>query len=80
MKQEVLLIGIVLVIVGIVLISVFLASSGQSKSKFAVVGFLGPIPFGAGNDSGLVKLAMVLTGIAIAAFLIVGHLLPRLGK
>ena len=78
MRQEVLLLGIVLIIVGIILISAFLAGSG--KGKVAVVGFFGPIPFGVGNDSGLVKLVMILTGIAIAAFLIVGYLLPRLGR
>ncbi len=78
MRQEVLFMGIVLVIVGVILISTFLAS--PAKGKFAVVGFIGPIPFGAGNDSGLVKMAMMLAGIALVAFMMVGFLLPRLGR
>ena len=80
MKQQLLFIGIILIIVGIVLISVFLASSGQGKAKFAVVGFIGPFPFGAGNDTGLVKLALILAGITFVAFIVVGYLLPRLAK
>ena len=77
MKQEFLFIGIALVIVGIVLISMFLASSGQSKSKFAIVGFIGPIPFGAGNSEGMIKLGIILTAIAIVAFVIIGYMFPR---
>ncbi len=75
-SEQLLQIGILLVFVGIALI-IFsaLSSAGEkekSKStfKFSVVGFLGFIPFGFGNDRRLLLFGVVLTVVVVVATLI----------
>lgn len=60
--------GMLLVLIGFALLmagSLMNAKSGQSK--VAVVGLLGPIPFGFGNDK---RLFFAALGIAVAVMLI----------
>lgn len=59
---EPLLLEIVLFIILIgILVVVFLVMSGQVKfeSKWSLVGFIGPFPFGAGNDKEFLKFALI---------------------
>ncbi len=61
-------IGLVLILIGFALVFVGSVIGGTGKGiKVAVGGFLGPIPFGFGNDPQMAKLAL---GISIAMLLI----------
>lgn len=63
------LLGLAIVIVGIFVIILGSALSG-SNAKFAVGGFIGPIPFGFGNDRNLVILSIALSAAIIVFFLV----------
>jgi len=59
-------IGILLIFIGfiIVFIGAFLSATKQTstdKAKVAVGGFIGPIPFGFGNDKNLVWFVTILS-------------------
>ncbi|MEK6837546.1 MAG: DUF131 domain-containing protein [Nanoarchaeota archaeon] len=71
--------GIVLVFIGIIIIFISLITAaatakekdkGKSNFKFSVVGFLGFIPFGFGNDKRLLIFGIILTVIVVAATII----------
>ena len=50
-------IGILLIIIGIII----LISTGiNGKGKVAVVGFIGPVPFGFGNNKNLVVSSLII--------------------
>jgi len=64
--ERLLALGIGLVFLGFILIFIASLSGAKSgESKVAVVGLLGPIPFGFGNDK---KWFLITLGIAIAVF------------
>ena len=71
LKMEQLIgIGILLMIIGffIVFFGMFMgAKESDSKAKVAVGGFIGPIPFGFGNDKNLV---LFVTIISVVLFLV----------
>ncbi len=54
--------GILLLLLGFVLVmaGAILSSGGNTKTEWAVVGFIGPIPIGAGSDKRLVVLALLV--------------------
>lgn len=58
-----LIIGIILIIAGILLI--FSSFSSKPDVKFAVGGFLGPIPFGFANSPGMLKLIIILSVVVL---------------
>jgi uncharacterized protein (TIGR00304 family) len=64
-------IGIFLIIIGflIVFIGSLLSSGAKAKgeTKVAVIGLLGPIPFGFGNDKKLFLIALVI-GVCLFLF------------
>jgi len=66
-----LFLGILLIILGFLVIIFSLISSGKGETKFAIVGFLGPIPFGFGNDRALVigLLIFAIILLLVIAFL-----------
>ena len=80
--------GIVLVFIGIIIIFISLitaAATAKEKGKgekanfkFSVVGFLGFIPFGFGNDKRLLMFTVILTVVVVAATIILfsGNLKP----
>lgn len=66
--QNLIVFGILLIIIGFIMVFFgMLSGSKDSKTKVAVGGFIGPIPFGFGNDKNLVLFAIILS---IAIFLI----------
>lgn len=75
-NEQLLQIGIILVFVGIAAIIFSALSSagdkekGKSSVKFSVVGFLGFIPFGFGNDRRLLLFGVILTVVVVAATII----------
>ncbi len=62
------IIGVLLIIIGILLI---ISSAG---GKFAVVGFVGPIPIGFGNDKRILELLLIVSAIILIAMILVGAL------
>lgn len=77
---QLLQLGILLVFVGIIVIFIGLMTStakekdqsnGKSSIKFSVVGFLGFVPFGFGNDKKLMLFTAILTiGMAAATMIL----------
>lgn len=72
--------GIVLIFVG--MIFVFVGSFAQIKtgsndgsSKIAFGGFIGPIPFGFGNDKTLLTIVLVVSAIIFIVWIIAGRYL-----
>ena len=70
--EYVISLGVFFIIIGfiIVFLSALSASSGgASKTKVAIGGFIGPIPFGFGNDKNLVWFVTVLSAALILFWL-----------
>ena len=65
-------VGFLVILVGILIVFASLLFSGREKTefKYSVVGFLGFIPFGFGNDKKLLVLALMFGIVAVIAFLI----------
>ena len=72
MQNNLISIGFILILIGFLI--VFIGSCVKSSdSKFAVVGLLGPFPFGFGND----KRLFVVTLIISIAVMVVWFILSR---
>lgn len=75
--EQLLQLGVLVVIIGfaIIISSFFFAAANEkdkekSTFKFSVVGFLGFIPFGFGNDRRLLMFGIILTIVVVAATII----------
>ena len=60
--------GFIAVIIGVVLIVVGALQGGNAK--VAVGGFIGPIPFGWANDPRMLQLVIALSLVALVVFII----------
>ncbi len=69
-------IGFIFLGVLIVIISSFFSQSKPGESKVAVVGFLGFIPFGFGNDKKWLVVGIVLTIICVLASIYFSKIYP----
>jgi len=67
--EQLIILGVLLIIIGFVIIffGILAGSKDSSKTKVAVGGFIGPIPFGFGNDRNFVWFVTILS---LAVFLI----------
>ena len=72
--EQLMILGALIVFIGFIVIftGIFLSlfngsKEVGSKAKVAVGGFIGPLPFGFGNDKNLILLAMILS-IALSLF------------
>ena len=73
--EQLVSIGIWVIIIGFaILFFGFLKSAqeGTSKTKVAVGGFIGPIPFGFGNDKALLWFVVLLSAAMVIVWLIFG--------
>jgi uncharacterized membrane protein len=61
--------GVILIIIGIIVV-VISSLSGEGKTKFAIGGFIGPLPFGFGNDPQLMKFVIILSIVIVIALLL----------
>lgn len=71
MQNNLISIGILVILIGFVLVFIGALTSlgsGQKDTKVAVGGFIGFIPFGFGNDKRLVWALVVLMGLALIFF------------
>ena len=65
MKMDLVTIGFILLAAGTLFIIL-----GSGSAKFAVGGFIGPVPFGFGSDPQLTKLAVLVSAIAVIFFVV----------
>lgn len=68
--QNLIYVGIILMVIAVGLIFVGSLGAQKSESKFAVGGFIGPFPFGFGNSPKMVWLAIGLSIIMMIVFLV----------
>lgn len=69
MAQELVTIGFILLFVAIALIIIGAATGGKTDTKYAVGGFIGPIPFGFGNDPKIVWAVLIISVVLLVLFL-----------
>jgi uncharacterized protein (TIGR00304 family) len=70
-------VGISLIFIGIIIIifgSISQATKTDSKTKVAFGGFIGPIPFGFGNDKQLVYFVIILSAVIFILFAVLNYL------
>lgn len=69
--QNLIGLGILLIIIGFIIVffGMLSGSKDSSKTKVAVGGFIGPIPFGFGNDKNLVWFVAILSLALFLAWL-----------
>jgi len=71
--EQLISIGVLMIVVGffIVFFGMFMgAKETTSKTKVAVGGFIGPIPFGFGNDKNLVWFVTILSLVVFLVWVI----------
>ena len=71
--EQLISIGVIMILIGfvIVFLGTFMAAKETtSKTKVAVGGFIGPIPFGFGNDKNFVWFVAILSIILFLVWLI----------
>lgn len=62
--EQIISLGILLMVIGFIIVFFSILKGSKetsSKTKVAVGGFIGPIPFGFGNDKNLVWFAAILS-------------------
>lgn len=76
--ENLIAVGIMLIIIGFFLVFFgAFKSEANSKTKVAIGGFIGPIPFGFGNDKNLV---WFVTLLSVVIFLVWAFFNFRIGK
>ncbi len=73
MQQNLISIGILLIFLGFILLFIGSLFGAKTDSKVAVVGLLGPIPFGFGNDKRLFVITLVIAIILMVAWFILSR-------
>ena len=71
--EQLISLGIILILMGfvIVFLGMFMgAKDASSKTKVAVGGFIGPIPFGFGNDKNLVWFVTILSLVVFVLWVV----------
>jgi len=68
MEVNLIFIGFVLVIIGFLII--FLSSVSGVKTKWAIGGFIGFLPFGFSNDPQMLKWVITITAIIAVVFIV----------
>lgn len=81
MEQNIILLGFVFIIIGIVLL-IFGAIGGNSsvKTKIAFGGFIGPIPFGFASEPRMFKFLLSFMIIVLALFVLMPFILRSLAR
>lgn len=72
--------GVIMIIIGFIAVfagAFMSAKETASKSKVAVGGFIGPIPFGFGNDKNLVWFAAALSLVMLLVWLLFSYKFAR---
>ena len=78
--EHIISLGILLIVIGFIIVffgTLMGAKEGTSKTKVAVGGFIGPIPFGFGNDKNLVWFVTILSIVLLVLWIVFRF---RIGK
>jgi len=70
MMKYLLPLGFGLIFLGMIIVMIAALTAEKGESKFAVGGIIGFIPFGFGNDKGMVWFAMILTAVILFSWII----------
>lgn len=73
--EKLISLGVVIIFIGFIIVFLgFLtgAKEANTKTKVAVGGFIGPIPFGFGNDKNLVWFVTILSVVLLIFWLLFG--------
>ena len=68
--ENLVLIGIIVVIAGTILILIGALSTAKGDIKVGVGGFIGTFPFGFANDPRMLQIVIILTIVIAAAFIL----------
>lgn len=71
--EQLISLGVLLIIIGFIVVFFGVltgAKETSSKTKVAVGGFIGPIPFGFGNDKNLLWFVMILSLVLLLIWLL----------
>lgn len=72
--EHLVLIGIIVVFIGIFLIILgSLLEASEGKTKFAVGGFIGPIPFGFASEKGMLYLVIAISLVLFVLFVLMSQ-------
>jgi uncharacterized membrane protein len=64
------MIGILTILIGVFITAVAaILGSGKAEGKWAMVGFIGPFPFGTGSDKEFLKSTAIISMILLVLFL-----------
>ena len=74
MPENLVLLGFIIIIIGFLVVLAGAFLSGGGKSKIAVGGFIGSIPFVFVNDPGIARFAVTISIIIFLAFIILNVL------
>lgn len=66
--QQIFLLGLALILIGFLLIAI--SAIKQSKAEVAVVGFVGPFPFGISTSQRMLFFALIIALIILAGLLL----------
>ncbi|MEM5802014.1 MAG: DUF131 domain-containing protein [Candidatus Aenigmatarchaeota archaeon] len=67
-------IGILVIFIGFILILIgAIFASSKGKTDFAVVGLIGPLPFGIASREDLLKFGIIITLILFAIFILISR-------
>lgn len=77
MNNQLILLGAVFVIIGIVVLAFAFLPNTKVETKSAVVGFIGPIPFGFGTDKQMLYVAIAISTILFVAYFIYWFILRK---
>ncbi len=62
MEQNVIILGMALVLIGIFLLIIgsFVGTKGESKAEWSIGGFIGPVPFGFASNRNMLYLTIAI--------------------
>jgi uncharacterized membrane protein len=69
-QNMVVFVGIALIFIGIFIVLLGSLTGKDSKTSFTVGGFIGPIPFGFGNDPQMLKIVAVIAVVVFVIFML----------
>jgi len=68
--NKIVLIGIIFIFIGFLLIFINSLKSEKIETRGAVIGFIGPIPFGFGSDKQMIYFSLIISIIIILSIII----------
>jgi uncharacterized membrane protein len=70
MENILIVAGILLIFIGIILFIIGTLAESKGNIKFAIGGFIGPIPFGFANDENMLKIIILVSVFIFVLFIL----------